>query len=201
MADVNPVQNPTDRYHARIMVAALTKCRDHDEAAKLMAQYFALAPHIERVFDQAEQLADNKEFRREIALLDEMIGKVEQFTSPYPAEAVRDVFGYDIARLYFFRALARFGGLANTADPIPVLNTTLTDLDRAQSYPRACFAELNLELPDRMSEFRTVVEACIKGQKEFEAKQSGNTSVTKSSGCMTLIAACGLVGLLGVVLM
>lgn len=198
MANINAGQNPTDRYQARIMVAALTKCRDHDEAAKLMAQYFALAPRIQQVIDQAGDYSESGRYPQAIALLDEMIVRTEQFTSPYPTQAVRDVFGYDLARLYFVRATVRFGGFAQSSDPTAALNATLADLDRAQSYPRDCFAELNPELPQRMSEFRTIVRTFMKGR---ETKPSGSTSVTKSSGCLTMIAACGIAGLLGVMLM
>jgi hypothetical protein len=198
MADFNAGQSPTDRYQARLMIAAWTKCRDQDEAAKLFAQYIALAPRIQQAIDQAGDYSDSGQHRQAITLLGEIVARVEQFTSPYPVEAVRDVFGYDLARLYFVRAATSFGGSSRSADPMAALNAALTDLDRAQSYPRACFAELNPELPDKMSELRTIVRTVM---KSHETKPSGNTSVTKSSGCMTLIAACGLVGLLGVMLM
>lgn len=184
MSDADTTKNPTNDYTARIIIAAMTNCQDEEQAAALVAQYMALAPRIQQTLDQSADLVEAKQFREALPLLDEMITRAEQFSRPYPVKAVREVFGYDMARLYFARALSRFGEVARAG--ASVIPSVLSDLDRAQSYPESCFAELDPEKPKNMREFRAIVEAVQKGQNAYEAKQGASQ---KSGGVPTATVA------------
>ena len=152
-------KSPSDEYLIRISVVALSKCDNEHEAGELVAQQYGLAPHIDRALAQAGELVESKQVRQALALLDEMIDRVDQFTRPYPRVAVREVFGYNLTRLYFQRALARFSSATVASD----LEATLADLDRADGYPTATFADLDPEMLVAKRDFRTIVEAMLKG--------------------------------------
>ncbi len=193
MSNTDTEKNPTDEYQARIIIAAMTNCRDQEQAAALVAQYMVLAPRISQVIDKAADLVEDKQYAEAVTLLDEMIAKAEQFSRPYPVAAVREVFGYDMAGLYFARAIAHFGA-SGSAEP-----AVLRDLDHAQSYPVSCFAELDPGKPATMAEFRTVVEAVQKGQKTYEARHSASPTLSADITPVTALWWGALFGL-GVVL-
>jgi hypothetical protein len=194
MSNTNTETSPTEEYLMRVAVAALTKCKDDEQAVKLGKLGQALYRRIDEVIKQTGDLLDEDEVQsaQAITLLDEMIDQAEQLTRPSPVEAVREVCAYGMVRLYYQRAIVRFGA-SGTSN----LKAALADLDIAEGYPTSTFAELDPEVLGGMRALRALAEAVLEGQDEGS---SGSVSTVKSTGCLVLIAACGFAGLLGVIL-